>query len=130
MFSISKNGIITVSRGDDFTLNTSINIGTVFNPCYYDLQDEDLVYFALMEPNQPFEHALIRKVFTSADKDFDGSIVMNFTMKDTEFLVPGTYYYMIKLKRLDSYESDGESGYEPIYKVDTIVTKTKFIVCD
>ena len=116
MFDINGNGIITVSRGDSFTINTSINIGTLLVPVYYTLEEGDKVYFALMEPNQPFEHALVRKVFTKEDQDKDLDVVMNFSSDDTEFLMPGVYYYMVKLQRGDL--------------VDTIITKTKFVIND
>ena len=126
MFDISKNGIITISRGDNFTLNTFINIGTQLEPIQYILKEEDKVYFALMEPHQPFEHALIRKVYTQEDEDEDHNISMNFTSEDTEFLMPGNYYYMIKLARY----IPSESGEEEKYLVDTIISKTKFIIID
>lgn len=118
MFDISKNGIVTLSRGDCFTLNVEVNIGSIIEPIYYMLEEGDKLYFALMEPNQPFEHALIRKVFTGEDQDSLGNVIMNFTADDTEFLIPGNYYYMIKLSR-----EDGTF-------VDTIVSKTKFVILD
>ena len=118
MFDISRNGIITISRGDNFTLNVFVNIGTNLMPIQYMLRGEDKLYFALMEPNQPFEHALVRKVFTSEDLDEDNNVDMNFSCEDTEFLLPGNYYYMIKLYRA---EED---------LVDTIITKTKFVIID
>lgn len=126
MFEISKNGIITVNRGDDFTINTMINIGTELEPIYYTLREHDLLYFAIMEPNRPFEHAIVRKMYTYEDQDEETlNVVMNFVPEDTEFLVPGNYYYMVKLRR---YES-GESGEEK-YLVDTIINKRKFILVD
>lgn len=117
MFDISNN-IITLSRGDTFSLDVLVNLGTTWDPTIYALDEGDKLYFALMEPNQPFEHALIRKVFTKDDQDEDGFILMNFKSEDTEFLLPGLYYYTIKLSREDDTI------------VDTIVTKTKFTILD
>lgn len=118
MFNISRNGIISINRGDNFTINVFVNIGTVLEPMQYKLQGEDKLYFALCEPNQPFECALIRKVFTEENLDADNNIDMNFIPEDTEHLLPGTYYYTIKLYR----------AAEDL--VDTIINKTKFIIMD
>lgn len=122
MFNVSSNYIITVTRGDSFTLNTFVNLGTKLNPVQYFLEEGDKLYFGLMEPHKPFEEALIRKVFTKDDANEEGEIVMNFSGEMTEYLLPGTYYYMIKLVR-----PGDESGEEYI---DTILSKTKFIILD
>lgn len=123
MFEISSNGIITVSRGDSFTLNVFVNIGTVLDPLQYSLSGEDKLYFGLMEANQPFECALIRKMYSEEDQDAEtGMVAMRFVPDDTEFLLPGKYYYMVKLVRVDA-----ETGAET---VDTIITKTRFIILD
>lgn len=127
MFEISNNGIIKINRGDSFSLNVFINLGTCLEPIQYVLQQGDSVYFALMEPNQPFEHALMRREFTVADLDEDDKVIMNFSSEQTEYLLPGTYYYMIKLRRLEKL---GESGEENEYSVDTIIPKTKFIIAE
>ena len=118
MFDVNKNGIVTVTRGDTFTLNVFINDGTSLEPIQYFLEEGDKVYFALMEPRKPFEEALIRKVFDKDDTNEKGLVVMSFTGEMTEFLVPGTYYYMIKLtKALDN-------------SIETIISKTKFVILD
>lgn len=127
MFDIANNGIIRINRGDSFSLDVFINVGTCIEPIQYILQPGDSVYFALMEPNQPFEHALMRREFTNVDLDEDDRVIMNFSSDQTEYLMPGTYYYMIKLRRLESL---GESGEENTYAVDTIIPKTKFIIAE
>ena len=126
MFDISRNGIICVSRGDTFTINIFVNIGTLLEPLQYILEEDDKLYFALMEPNQPFEHALIRKVFTKEDEDENHNINMKFKSEDTEYLLPGNYYYMVKLTR----PVQSESGEEESCLVDTIISKTKFVIMD
>ena len=122
MFDISNNGIVLINRGDTFTLNIPINVSNVIEPVYYTLTEHDRVYFALMEPNQPFEYALIRKVFTEEDQDENDCVHMNFSTEMTEFLVQGNYYYMVKLVR----NFDDEEH----MLVDTIVPKTKFVILD
>lgn len=120
MFDISGNGIITLTRGDSFSLDVFVNLGTKLQPIQYVLQPGDKLYFALMEPNQSFEHALIRKEFTNENLDEDDYVVMDFSSEMTEFLMPGQYYYMIKLVRtIDDKQI-----------VDTITSKTKFFIVD
>ena len=117
MFKLSKNGVITITRGDSFSLDTFINVGTQLEPLQYILENNDFVYFGLMEPGQPFEHALIRKVFDKTSLTDDDLVHMEFDPEMTEYLMPGLYYYMIKL-----VTADGD--------VSTIVSKTKFIILD
>lgn len=123
MFEISRNGIVTLSRGDSFEFSVFINLGTLLEPVQYFLEEGDKLYFALMEPNHPFEAALIRKVYTKDDMDESGNVIMKFVPEDTEYLLPGTYYYMVKLLR--PAKESGESD-----KVDTIISKTKFAIVD
>lgn len=126
MLDVSKNGIITLSRGDSFSLNVFVNLGTELEPIPYRLKEGDKLYFALMEPHKPFEHALIRKEATVEDYDEEtDSVKFSFTSEMTEFLMPGNYYYMVKLRRTEL----GESG-EENESVDTIISKTKFIIID
>ena len=78
MFNISYNGIITINRGDSFRLPLMLNYGTKMEPLMYRMTPKSFVYFAVMEPNEPFENALIRKKYTIDDVDEDGNIVIKF----------------------------------------------------
>ena len=127
MFDISDNGIIRINRGDAFSLSVYINLGTTLEPIQYVLTENDRVYFALMEPNQPFECALMRREFTKDDLDEYNNVDMFFKNDQTEFLMPGTYYYTIKLVRK---ELATESGEDDKTLVDTITPKTKFIIIE
>ena len=118
MLDISKNGIVTVNRGDIFSLNVLVNAGTILEPVIYLMQEGDKLYFAVMEPNQPFEQALIRKVYTGESQDTEGNVLIDFASTDTEYLIPGKYYYTVKLYR-------AEGGL-----IDTIISKTQFILID
>ena len=132
MFKISENKIITVSRGDSFSLDVFVNLGYGCCPVQYIPKEGDKVYFGLMEPNQPFEFALIRKVFGENDVNPDNGLVhMEFKPEDTEYLLPGLYYYSVKLATPiyeDSEDSDEEI--EPRYEVSTVIAKTKFYIID
>ena len=70
MLTISNNGFISLTRGDSFTVPLFINRGTVFHPRRYYIADNPnaAVYLGVMEPNQPFERAIIRKKYTSKSK--------------------------------------------------------------
>lgn len=96
-----------------------------------------------MEPNQPFEDALIRKKLgyedrtpidlassCDIDKDSykDGYVDIFFESKDTEHILPGVYYYEVKLVR--PVEDEGAKKRGITESIDTIIPKTKFIVLD
>lgn len=119
MFNVSFNNIIQVNRGDSFTVPLFINTGDDFDPKQYVLQEGAEVYVGVMEPNQAFENAIIRKKYTHEDVDANGNINIVFDTNDTVCLIPGLYYYQIKIKLpLD----DGS------YAINTIVQKTQFYI--
>lgn len=121
MFNISYNGIITVNRGDSFKMPLFIDFGNALEPIRYTLTDNDIIYFGVMEPNQPFETALIRKKYTSKDLNQNGDVVVEFTPKDTECVLPGKYYYQVKLQK---FQPDGT------YTVNTVIDKTQFFIME
>lgn len=123
MFNITYNGIITVTRGDSFTLPLLLNFGTNLEPIHYQLTDRDIVYFGVMEPNQPFENALIRKRYTIKDVDEYGHVVIKFRPQDTQCVLPGKYYYQVKLQRFNSEDPTD-------YDVETVIDKTQFFILE
>ena len=120
MFHISSNGIVTVNRGDSFELPIVLNIGNSIDRQEYILADTDALYLGIMEPNQPFETAIVRKKFTSKDLDEDNNINVRFWPKDTVCLLPGKYYYQVKLQTVD--EATGRLD------VETVIDKTLFYI--
>ena len=122
--NMAKN-IIKMNRGDTYEFNLTIDDEGSENGKYL-LQGNDAVYFGLMEPNSAFEQSLVKKVYTEEDRDKDGNIFITIEPEDTEHLLPGVYYYSIKL------EVDHLQGktYERIHKVITVINKTKFIILD
>lgn len=121
MLNISSNGIIEISRGDTFTTPITINAGNDLSPKQYVLKDNDCLYFGLCEPNQPFEEALVRKVYDKNSKtDENGNVLLSFTSEDTTNLIPGKYYYTVKLKhQVDNVEN-----------IDTIISRRLFYIWD
>lgn len=106
MINISNNGFISMHRGDTFTVPLFINMGTKEDPIrlYMSQHPNAEVFLGIMEPNQPFEQALIKKRFT-ASNEFNqfGDLVVSFKDIDTLNILPGLYYYCIKA-RLEQYD--------------------------
>lgn len=121
---ISKNGIITLHRGDTFTVPVSINLGTGCYPEYYDLKKGDMLFFAVLEPGQKWENARIKKTITPDNVIANSDPLIHFYSEDTEYLVPGNYYYEVKLYRCAQNCLDG------FEHVDTIIPRTKFIILE
>ena len=114
------NGIIYLYRGDTYIAPIIINIGTKLNPINYQLKSGDSLYFGLMEPNQAFEEAVIKKVYNeSSFKDENGNILLKIEPEDTLNLQTGKYYYMIKLKTVDKFNQE---------IVKTIIPLTQFFL--
>lgn len=97
MFGVTLDDIVSLSRGDTIDIPLFINAGTDLCPVQYILNDDDKIYFALLEPHQKFENAILKKVYTKADEDENGIIHIKFKSSDTEKLLPGRYYYTVKL---------------------------------
>lgn len=121
-YLIKKNKVITLTRGDYFSFSVELKDGKFPYEDTYVLSEGDILFFGLMEPNQPFEKALLKKQFGYDDYDVEGGtlkIVIN--PEDTIGLVPGVYYYQIKVLYKDEID---------VTHVDTVVQKTKFIIVD
>ena len=125
MFNIAFNGIITVNRGDSFTIPLMLNAGTTLDPMQYDATETSYLYFAVMEPNQPFETALIKKKYRIYDmeRDEDNQLLIKFKPQDTQCVLPGKYYYQVKVQ---SVNPDNVAD----YTVDTVFDKTLFYILE
>ena len=121
MFNVSRAGIITVNRGDSFDIPIVLNVGDSMDFRQYAILPHDTVYLGVMEPNQPFECALIRKRYTYEDLDERGNLIVHFSSRDTECLLPGKYYYQVKLQTVRNQQKNE-------YDVETVVDKTLFYI--
>ena len=120
MLVISNDGTIRISRGDSFNAVLFINRGSEIKPIRYEVSENDSVYFGVMEPNQSFEDAIIRKKYGATDTfNENGDLVISFFPKDTENLLPGRYYYSVKLSHID------DNGNE---LVDTLIPERQFYI--
>ena len=113
MYNIGLNKVITLVRGDTFSYDYKINIGTNIDRNYYRMKDGDYLYFAICQPNQPFEEAVIGKRYGKSDcrEEGEGEYIysiapIHLSSDDTENLTEGKYYYTIKLakKTTDGYD--------------------------
>lgn len=125
---MAKN-IIKLNRGDSYEFKISIPDKSDYPYIKnYILSDIDTVYFALLYPHQRFEDAILIKGYDHTDhiiKDGNntGEILIKIEPKDTKNLVPGIYYYTIKLQQ------GGTPGVlDDAVEVKTIVERTKFII--
>ena len=69
-----------------------------FGTTEQEIKEGDTVYMIVGEPNQEFEKALIRKIFTVDDLNDDGDIMVKLATSDTEDVVPGCYYLEMRIK--------------------------------
>ena len=98
MGNISQQKRITLIRGDSLSMPVKINLGTEVNPNIYHLSTTDKLYIGVMEANQAFENAIIRKVYDcNSLTDNEGNILFELSPCDTENLRTGTYYWQAKL---------------------------------
>lgn len=119
MVYISNNGFIRLARGDSFSIPLFIDRGTVWAPVRYYIKDhpDATVYLGVMEPNQRFEEATIKKSYNSTSpQNKNGDLIISFKPQDTEYLLPGKYYYTVKIRSNDF--------------VDTIIPETEFFIMD
>ena len=118
-----STNIIKINRGDSFSTQIFVSKDLVNS---YLLTDNEAVYFALMLPHQPFEEAILVKGFTKEDQDDNGEIELKLLPKETRILIPGVYYYTVKLQRGGTLDIiDDFDDPEEVY---TIINRTKFIV--
>lgn len=123
MVEISNNGIISLNRGDSFEFPLFMNQGNKLYPIRYSLlKDVNLanVYFSITLPGQEFQNGLIRKAYSSrSPHNENGDIIINLTPQETMCLMPGKYFYSIKIVYNDRNMEQ---------KIATIVPERIFIV--
>ena len=84
--------ILQMNRGDTFQFDFNINNELSENG-YYVLQGNDALYFGVMDPNQMFEDALVKKKYTAPNinaGDATGTITIRLETEETIDLLPGS----------------------------------------
>jgi hypothetical protein len=121
-----SNKIIKINRGDSYEFSMNITDKEDFYKSYF-LTETDVVYFAIMLPHQPFERAILVKGYTLEEQNQEtGEIAVKITPNDTRRLVPGVYYYTVKLQRGGTL--DIIDDFDDAEEVRTLIERTKFIV--
>ena len=118
MLSVTRAGQIRLTRGDTLDIPFELNAGTSMDPIRYQMRASDELYFGLMEPNQPWEFAILKKKYTGVDF-IDGVINIHLDPEDSMCLIPGLYYYQMKVRIKKSDDS---------YIVNTVIPKTQFYI--
>lgn len=121
MIEVDKNNILSITRGDTFQIPLFINKGTDMDPLRYVLKDNDEIYLAVMQPNQCFETAILKKKFTKANLNKFNDVLIRFEHDDTVCLLPGSYFYQIKGKIENEY-----GGFDVV----TIIQKTELSILE
>lgn len=126
--------IIKINRGDSFKFSTTI-FGRHVNDIYMLDSKKDFLYFALVNPHQQIDDAIILHIYTSEDQDEDtGEIEVMLSHNETKQLSPGIYYYTIKLQRGGAIGqlscSATQNCSDDPDEVRTIIERTKFIVME
>lgn len=124
---MATNNIIILNRGDTYQFDLVID-DTESPDGIYRLKGNDTVYLGIMDPHQPFEQALVKKRFTAEDMTPNGVLTIVITAEDTLELLPGAYYYAVKIHM--QHEKIDHKTVMVIDQVNTIINKTKFFICD
>lgn len=125
------SNIILMNRGDTYEFDLTISDENSIDG-RYKLQEDDAIYFGIMDPGQPFEYALVRKKYTVENTDKAGNLTITIDPEDTIDLLPGKYFYSVKL-HLNHQEINTETNKPTgayVDKVYTVINKTKLILCD
>ena len=93
---INTDPEIYLHRGDSSTLIFEIYSDNNLLKTLYNLNEKDELYFGVMEPNQRWECALIRKKLTPTNP-----IQVEIIPNDTISVLPSLYYYQLKLRTED-----------------------------
>ena len=100
MYCVIHVNYFTMDRGDTFELPLVINEGNQMCFKQYQLKANDKIYIAILQPNQSFEKALVRKVLTKDSKvDKKGNPIFRLNPMDTENLLTGKYFITAKLQQ-------------------------------
>ena len=121
--------IIKMNRGDSFELSVIIPDRADKNK-HHLLSSDEILYFALLNPNQRFEEAIFIKGYELEDQNaVTGEILVKITPYDTRCLTPGVYYYTAKLQKGGTPGIINDfDDFDKNIEVRTIIERTKFII--
>lgn len=121
------SNIIMLSKGDTYVFDFVLQDPLYGEEGVYELQDNEVLYFALMYPHTKIEDAVILRGYTK--QSLDGvAFEIKLEPEDTYDLPTGVYYYTIKLQR--GVNPETEIGNFRVGEMMTIIPRTKFILND
>lgn len=127
---MTNNNMIILNRGDTYEFDLTIDDANSVDGRYH-IQGEDTIYFGIMDPHQQFEDALVKKKFTTEDADSNGNLTIVIEPEDTLDLLPGVYYYSVKLHmQHENKNPETNEVYGYVDKVYTVINKTKLFLND
>lgn len=121
MVQISPRGLVAVPRGDSFTLELSLNVGTPLNIINFNMQEDDVACLRIFRANDKWEDFMVNKEASVEDvveREGEKFIHFKFSHEDTNFLTADCYYYEFKM----FYTRDD------IEYVETIYPRTKIVI--
>ena len=92
MFNMGANNSISVNRGDTFSIPLFINVGSEYDPEQYAFPGDGEIYLGLMEPNQLFEDAILKKKYDSSNINEEGNIVIEF---NSDAVIPAPAFIIL-----------------------------------
>ena len=126
------NNIIMLNRGETYIFDFVLHDPNSNETGVYELQDNEVLYFALMYPHTKIEDAVILRGYTRQLLEQAGvggaAVEIKLNPEDTYDLPVGVYYYTIKLQR--GVDIEKEIGNFRAGEMMTIVPRTKFILND
>lgn len=117
MFFIDKLGNIEMARGDCADWYLPIYYGKRDNKIQYELEDNDVILFAVFDTGNLYNENIIEKTFSKADTDEYGRVHLSIGEADTMDLPVHNYYYIVKL-----FKTDEQGNMKPY----TITNKKQF----
>ena len=121
------NNIIMLNRGETYVFDFVLHDPIYDESGVYELQDNEILYFAIMYPHTKIEDAVILRGYTKESLD-GNAFEIRLNPEDTYDLPVGVYYYTIKLQR--GVDIEKEIGNFRAGEMMTIVPRTKFILND
>jgi hypothetical protein len=121
------NNIIMLNRGETYVFDFVLHDPIYDESGVYELQDNEILYFALMYPHTKIEDAVILRGYTKESLD-GNTFEIRLNPEDTYDLPVGVYYYTIKLQR--GVDIEKEIGNFRAGEMMTIVPRTKFVLND
>lgn len=115
MYHVYKNNVVSVVRGDYLELRIPLIQGRFPFQKKIEIHDGDTLFFGMTHHHEPFERAILKIPYTKEDLNSEGDLLVVIEPEDTIHMLPGVYYYEVKLLTEDS-------------KITTIIPKSKFII--